>query len=101
METFCNSMDDVGPCSINKPQVTMEMAGAMVGLDLTQPIDCSQMQISCIQAMPIPENYSRRTMIERETILMAYVFNDLGEREELEITFKLKSQRMPKTPQQK
>lgn len=96
----CNDLRDlgnIGSCGIIKPHITMDMAGDVVGLDLTKPIDCSQMtirEISCNKYDTM--DYTQKIKINRTTILHAYVFNEDGEREELEITFELKSDRMPK-----
>lgn len=73
----------------------MKMAGDMVGIDLTKPIDCSQMNVDLISCEPYME-FSERIKIKRTTVLRTYIFNEEGEREELEITFQLKSNRMPK-----
>lgn len=79
------------------PKLEIEKAGIMVGLDLTKPIDLSQMSIWHTSCNPVYSNYNfEQRFIERECLLQTFVINDEGEREELEITFKLKSQRMPK-----
>lgn len=90
-------LGNIDPCGIIKPHIKMNMAGDVVGLDLTKPIDCSQMtvvEVSCNQYNEM--NLNQKIKIKRTAILHAFVFNADGEREELEITFELKSNKMPK-----
>ena len=74
----------------------MQLAGQMVGLDLEKPIDCSQMDVGEVSAWPDEDIYTRQRFFKRTTVLHAFVINEQGEREELEITFELKSVRLPK-----
>lgn len=72
----------------------MKQAGDMVCVDLTKPIDVSQMNIGSLSTRPIEGEFSRIS-IERKTILYCYVIND-GEQERLTIEFTLESQKYPK-----
>lgn len=98
----CDFLGDIEPCGINKKIPTMEKAGEMVGLDLTKPIDCSQMDVYNISSEVDYGNTSYdQVKIKRNCVLHAFVFNDQGEREELTITFELLSQRLPKPKEEK
>lgn len=90
----CKDLGDMSPCEIPKQEITMKMAGDMVSMDLTKPIDVSQMNIRSLSAMPIEGEFSRLS-VERKTILYCYVIND-GQRERLTIEFTLDSKRFPK-----
>lgn len=92
---------DLGPPLLIKdfkmPKLEIEKAGIMVGIDLTKPIDLSQMNVWHISFNPVySNNHFEQIFIERECLLQTIVINDDGDREELEITIKLKSQQMPK-----
>lgn len=91
-------MEYLGPCEIKKnPPHTIKNAGINVGLDLENPIDCSQMDVYQISSeMDYGNNYYDHLEVKRTTVLHAFIFNEHGEREELTITFELKSLRTPK-----
>lgn len=90
----CKNLGDIGPCEMLRPNITMKQAGDMVCLDLTKPIDVSQMNIGSLSAKPIEGEFSRIS-VERKAILYCYVIND-GQQERLTIEFTLESQRYPK-----
>lgn len=77
----------------------MDEAGKMVGLNLKEPIDCSQMQVysvtSDVETSHDVYNFGNMHML-RKAQLFAFVINEQGEREELTIEFTLKSYRRPK-----
>lgn len=79
----------------NEPRDLMEEAGRMVGIDLKNPIDVSQMQVHSVESMPNQKDYGQIFII-RKAKLFAYVTNEFGEPEELTIKFTLKSTRQPK-----
>lgn len=87
---------DIPDFSNDKNAPTIEKAGQMVGLDLKHPIDCSQMRIVDISDDLDRDKHDSSIEVIRRTVLHTYVINDYGEREELEITFKLKSKRRAK-----
>lgn len=90
------NVNDLEPCEIKKnPLHTIKNAGINVGLDLEKPIDCSKMDLYQISSEPEYIDYDKIS-VKRTSVLHACVFNQEGEREELTITFELKSQRMPK-----
>lgn len=90
-------MNDLGPYKMEKHYYpSIKDAGNMVGLDLENPIDCSQMDVYEISSVPRYDDYNGQSRMERKTVLHAFVFNEYGEREELTITFELLSQRRPK-----
>lgn len=88
----------INSCEPDKRDL-MLTAGENVGLDLKNPIDCSQMTVMEASKNRVREEYGSMYMI-RKSVLRAYVFNDRDEREELTITFELKSQRAPKITKQ-
>lgn len=96
-----NNDDLICKANIVKPFVcmrslpNMKMAGQMVMLDLEHPIDVSHMMINEISEIPTQKDLYSGIILERTTILHAFVNNE-GREEELEITFKLKSQRRAK-----
>jgi hypothetical protein len=92
----CTEGEDIGPCGIEKSFPSMRLAGQMVGIDLENPIDLSQMKVSEVRAWPDEDIFSRRMYFRRTTVLKTFVINEDGEREELEITFELKSNKLPK-----
>lgn len=75
----------------------IEEAGRMVGIDLKNPIDLSQMHVYNItsEAAPTDDPYPRMEMIHK-AILFANVTNEHNEQEKLTIIFELKSARAPK-----
>lgn len=81
-------------CEIRPREQDIKIAGKMVSIDFTQPIDLSQMVVYRVDACQIADE--DRWYFLRNAVLRAFVFNEDGEQEELEITFKLKSQRLPK-----
>ena len=79
------------------PKLEIEKAGIMVGLDLTKPVDLSQMEVWNIALQATEDQWNENKRIfKRMTTLHTYIVNEEGEHEELEITFELKSQRLPK-----
>jgi len=79
----------------------MLTAGETVGLDLKNPIDCSQMMVMQASTETMRENgHYGEIYLLRKSVLHAYVYNDKDEREELTVTFELKSQRAPKLTKQ-
>lgn len=88
---------DLGQCHYKDTRDPIDEAGKMVGIDLKNPIDLSQMQVHGVSSQPYAEDgdYGRMAMARKAT-LFAYVFNDHGEQEELTIEFTLKSTRRPK-----
>jgi hypothetical protein len=93
----CNeTLGATEPCGIERSFPSMKLAGQMVGIDLEKPIDCSQMDVREVSAWPDEHIYSRQRFFKRTTVLRAFVINEEGEREEIEITFELKSVRLPK-----
>lgn len=92
-----NDLGDISLCSVPKnDSVNMENAGIMVGIDLTSPIDLSQMGVSQIESQAIFDQDDAKMKVNRKSVLHAFVFNDEGEREELTVTFELISNRLPK-----
>jgi len=92
----CKSNKDIGPCGIEKSFLSMKLAGQMVGIDLEKPIDVSQMEVHEVRTWSDEDVYSHKMFFRRTTVLKTFVINEEGEREELEITFELKSNRLPK-----
>lgn len=72
----------------------IEKAGKMIGLDLSKPIDCSQMNVWHIVCEPNFNSYHLATML-RKVKLEAEIINEYGENEVLTIEFELKSPRTP------
>lgn len=70
-------------------------AGDMIGINLKEPIDLSQMQVHNVSSEPFRDEQGC-FYIKRSTNLFIHTINEHGEREELKITFELKSQRQPK-----
>lgn len=83
-------------CEKREEKDLMLTAGETVGLDLKHPIDCSQMLVIQASAEPMREEGYGGMYFLRKSILHAYVYDEKGDREELTITFELKSQRAPK-----
>lgn len=93
-------LSNTPPCSIERPkhEDAIEMAGKMVGMDLTKPVDVSLMQVRAIRSNPHLDMFSleEEYKVKRETTLHAWITNEFGEREELTISIELISKRMPK-----
>lgn len=70
-------------------------AGDMVGINLKEPIDLSQMQVHNVSSEPFRDE-NGYFYVNRSANLFIHTINEHGEREELKITFELKSQRQPK-----
>lgn len=89
---------EIGGCQFKDTRDLIDEAGKMVGIDLKNPIDLSQMQVRNVSSQPYAEDgdYGRMAM-SRKATLFAYVFNEDGEQEELTIEFSLKSNRRPKS----
>jgi hypothetical protein len=99
----CNEgIGDLPPCSVDRSHENIINAGKMIGIDLTKPIDLSQMAVNSIQHGLHEDSYSlsfnEKTHPEfyRMCQLHTYVINEFNEREELTIEFKLISKRLPK-----
>lgn len=93
----CNDLGPIEPYGISKNAWhTIKNAGVNVGLDLEKPIDCSQMDLYEVSSFITNNNYKDKMEVNRRTVLHAFVFNEDGDREELTITFELKSQKIPK-----
>lgn len=94
----CN---DLGPELYMKDfgmkKLEIDKAGIMVGLNLAKPVDLSQMEVWNISFKATEDQWNEKKRIfKRMTTLHTYVVNEEGDHEELEITFELKSQRLPK-----
>lgn len=85
------------PCGGNKLQ-RIKNAGLMVGVDLENPIDLSEMQVHSISSQPVFNERDLIMYVERKCDLHCLVVNEHGEEEELEVSFTLKSKRAPKQP---
>lgn len=72
----------------------MKEASRMIGINLKESIDLSQMQVHDVSSEPFQDNIGHFYM-KRSANLFAYVINEHGEREELKISFELKSTRRP------
>lgn len=93
----CNDIrSNIPACGIEN-HLSIEIAGDVVGLNLKDPIDISQMQVRSISVEPVCDDFNegRRKFI-RSTVLRTYIFNEEGEREELIFTIERHSTKMPK-----
>lgn len=89
----CNDLNPIHEPAF-KEETPIKIAGEAVGIDLTKPVDLSGMAVMNVSIEPYREQNGDMKHI-RTAELAAYVFNSKGEREWLEITIKLKSNRRP------
>jgi|SRR5687767_3151332 len=91
---------DIPACSVERPthDDAIKMAGIMVGLDLSKPIDISLMNVRDVRSELYRDDYSFKDeyKTKREATLHTWVVNEFGEQEELTINIQLISKRMPK-----
>lgn len=73
----------------------MKQAGLMVGIDLENPVDLSQMRIFGVYEETKLDEYYRYSVL-RVAELHAFTVNEHGQQDELTITITLKSDRRPK-----
>lgn len=75
----------------------LKQASSMIGVDISKPIDVSQMQIRQISCEPVSrDNDYGRMFLRREVRLSSKVINEFGEEEEIFIEFVIHSNRRPK-----
>lgn len=78
----------------NDYRPNIDIASKCAGIDLSKPIDISQMTV-LDAATNIVEDYRGRYSFETTSRLFTTVVNEYGEEDELYITIKRKSKRRP------
>lgn len=93
----CNDLPshDLPPCYLEvNSMLNIKNAGTLVSIDLTKPIDLSLMRVESLEIQPIIEDYDKR-QFNLKSVLTTSIINELGESEQLTVTFSRKSSRVP------
>ena len=86
---------DLEACGM-RPGPNLKDVERFIDVNVSEPIDLSQMRVLEVSVMPKPTEDDRFKYFERKALMGTIVLNEHGEQEELLIEFTLKSKYYPR-----